>query len=271
MRPLPATGSSVDRCRNPAISGPARAMTACTSSPVSDEAWSASLRQTSVTQMASGSSGIVFTIHTSQPGRSATRPADSKRISSSASLCPGCAFLIPQSPNRLTAPLLTPLNARARSSGCRPNDSWVELDTESQHQTKDNPAEYDQQRNAEDLDQRGLQGLSGIVGPGDRPPVDIDCAHAGSDERDERQQRPEHQRLPRRSGALGREIGTRGETELCRCAQTIHVASGGVRGATRDAATAIVPDKRAVRRIAMQSGQMKNSVELEPAQDPGEP
>src|SRR5215204_3141748 len=148
------------------------------------------------------------------PGRSATRPADSKRISSSASLCPGCAFMIPQSPNRLTAPLLTPLNARARYSGCRPNDSWVELDTESQHQTKDNPAEYDQQRNAEDLDQRGLQGLSGIVGPRDRPPVDIDCAHAGPDERDERQQPSEHQRLPRRSGALGREIGTRGETKL---------------------------------------------------------
>jgi isopentenyldiphosphate isomerase len=44
-----------------------------------------------------------------------------------------------------------------------------------------------------------------------------------------------------------------------------------MRGATRDAARAIVPDERPARRIAVQSGQMTNSMQLNPAQDPGEP
>src|SRR5919112_4139602 len=44
-----------------------------------------------------------------------------------------------------------------------------------------------------------------------------------------------------------------------------------MRGATRDAAPSIVPDKRPTRRITVQLGQMRNSVGLEPAQDPGEP
>src|SRR5215212_11005279 len=44
-----------------------------------------------------------------------------------------------------------------------------------------------------------------------------------------------------------------------------------MRGATRDAAPAIVPDKRPTRRITMHLGQMRNSMGLEPGQDPGEP
>src|SRR5215211_8691175 len=44
-----------------------------------------------------------------------------------------------------------------------------------------------------------------------------------------------------------------------------------MRGATRDAAPAIVLDKRQLRRTTMQSGQMANSTDVEPAQDPDEP
>src|SRR5215208_8213666 len=44
-----------------------------------------------------------------------------------------------------------------------------------------------------------------------------------------------------------------------------------MRGATRDAAPAIVPDERPTRRITMHLGQMRNSMGLEPGQDPGEP
>ena len=64
MSSLPATGSRVNRSPNPVISGLARAMITLTRSSVNDAAWSASLHQTSGTQMASGSSDIVFTIHT---------------------------------------------------------------------------------------------------------------------------------------------------------------------------------------------------------------
>src|SRR3954471_4513307 len=100
---------------------------------------------------------------------------------------PATGSSVNRSPNpaHRSPPYITP--GTSRYSWCRSHDSWIELDAEPQDQTKDDPAEHDQQRDSGDLDQRGLQSLSGFVSARDRPPVDIDCAHTGPNEWDERQ------------------------------------------------------------------------------------
>lgn len=156
----------------------------------------------------------------------------------------------------------------SEQSGSRSDDSRVELDADAQQQAEDDPEDQGQQGDGDDLDQRGLRGFAELVRARYSPPVDIDRADACSDKRDERKERPEQQRLPRRPGVLGREIRTRGETKLRGRAQTIHVASDGLCGATRDAAATILPDKRLAGRSMMRTGEVTNI--LAPAQDPSE-